>query len=564
MKNISYNQVEGYKTLKDLLNGSAEKFGSMPAFKQKGIVKENEEATNIIEEYSYAGFKEDVYAFGTTLINYNLHSKHIGLIGETSYEWICAYFAIVCGGGVVVPIDKEASTAEIEEIMQASGCVAFIYSATFTVLAQHLMKTLPKVEDYVNLQGNYKDWLEMGKKALANDNTAYDKITINPEKMSTILFTSGTTGKSKGVMLTNKSIMAVAEGALQIIDIGGVCLSVLPIHHSYEFSHGIIMMLERGVCICINDSLRYFVQNLQLFKPTMVCIVPLFVEMMYKKIWDMAKSAGIEAKLLGAIKQSNELLAQGTDKREEFFADILNAFGGNLRLILCGGSPLSPKLMRAMREFGIMLINGYGITECSPLVAVNSQRKFKDGSVGIPIGCMEIEIREADEDGNGDIWVKGENVMLGYYQNPVATKEAIVDGWFNTGDIGYIDSDGFLFITGRRKNLIVLNSGKNIFPEELEEHYLKIPYIKEIVVFAKATEGVFEDALCAEVFIDETFAKDFTKEELNAKLKADTAKINKEIPHYKQVHIFTIRDTEFEKTTKKSIKRFKINNEEEI
>ncbi|MDL2236623.1 AMP-binding protein [Christensenellaceae bacterium OttesenSCG-928-K19] len=516
-----------------------------------------------IKNTSCEEFADIVNSLGAALLEKGLADGKIAVIGETSVKWIATYFAAVCGGGVIVPVDKELPEDEIANVLNDSGAAAVVYSATFKEVMESIKGSLPNVECFIGMAErddasaflSFDRLVEHGKTL---DQTAYKNSAANEGQLSSLLYTSGTTGKSKGVMLTQKNILSAAAGELRHMRPGKVCMSVLPIHHSYEFAHGIMMEIMGGVTICINDSPRYFLQNLQLFKPDMLTLVPLYVEMMYRKIWANAKANGGEEQLKQALQKSEELMAQGVDKRRELFKDIIDALGGNLKLIICGGAPLAAFYSKAFRDFGILLLQGYGITECSPLVSVNPDWENKDGSIGLPISCCRVTIREEAEDGSGEIWVKGDNVMLGYYKNPQATAEVLQDGWFNTGDIGHLDEDGYLFITGRKKNLIVLSNGKNVYPEEIEGYLMRIPYIKEVVVYAPLADGLSETGLVAEIYPEETHAAQYTAEELQKQLENDIAEVNKSLPGYKQVHEFKLRDTEFEKTTKKSIKRFVI------
>ncbi|MEF9990249.1 MAG: AMP-binding protein [Christensenellaceae bacterium] len=545
MKNYPIAKMRTDKDLRELINHA--KYEGRDVFRIK-------------TKDGYEGIKHekvlhDINALGNALLGLGLEGKNIAVIGETSYEWIITYFAVTCGVGVIVPIDKELPEAEIANIIDDSSAACVVYSQTFDEIFENLKGQLKTVDCYIKMN-QMEELIAQGEQK----NLGYESKKIDEYAMSTILYTSGTTGKSKGVMLTHNSIVCASAGGLSLLEdgLGKVCMSVLPVHHSFECTHGIMMMIQNGTTICINDSLRNLLPNLQFFKPDFVFVVPLFVDMMYKKVWANIKANGKEEEMRALILKSNDLLAQGIDKRAEFFGSVKDAFGGNLSLILCGGAPLSSALAQGFREIGIDIINGYGITECSPLVAVNRRRCFKDGTVGLPIACNEIKIEHADEDGNGEIWVKGGNVMLGYYKNAAATAKAMCDGWFDTGDIGKIDEEGFLVISGRMKNLIILANGKNIYPEEIEDYYMQIPYIKEIVVFSPLVDGLNEAVLNAEIFIDEAVSMKYTKEELTKMLEEDMKAVSKQLPFYKHVRGFKIRDKEFEKTTKKSIKRFTI------
>ena len=505
-------------------------------------------------------FLRDRDALGNALLSLGLAGARIAVIGPTRYEWLLAYYAVVCGAGVAVPVDKELPDDEIANILSDSGAQALVYSGEYADTVRGLRGRLESVKYYISMDGdsepNVRSLIEN-----AGDH-GYERREIDENAMSVLLYTSGTTGKSKGVMLSQKNILSASEGGISLLDLGKVCMSVLPVHHSFECTHGITMMIQNGTTICLSDSLRHFMENLRLFKPDMILLVPLFVEMMYRKIWQNARADGQEEALRALIEKSNAELARGIDNRGEYFRGIRDAFGGNLELIICGGAPLSPHLVTAFREMGILLLQGYGITECAPLVSVNRNRFYSDGSVGLPIACCQVKIAEADADGEGEIWVKGSNVMLGYYKDPEGTKEVMADGWFNTGDIGRLDERGFLYITGRKKNLIVLNNGKNIYPEEIEGYLMCIPYIKEVVVYAPLTDGMRETALHAEIFVAEEYSAAHSGQEIREALERDISAVNKTLPVYKHIGNFHVRERAFEKTTKQSIKRFTISGKE--
>ncbi len=550
MENYPLNQIKHQRDFRELLCNAKDAYGDRDIFRLRtpdgGIVG-----------IGHDRLMHDLNALGNALVGLGLTGKHIAVIGPTSYEWLLSYYTVLCGLGVVVPIDKELPDDEIANILSDSGAACLIYAHEYADIVQNIRGGLNDVAYYVDMNGTTgtHDLQELLKNAQDN---GYCSLPIDPHAMSALLYTSGTTGKSKGVMLTQSNILRASEGGLSLLDIGSICMSVLPVHHSFESTHGITMMIENGTTICINDSLRHFLENLQLFKPDTIFLVPLFVEMMYRKIWANAHAQKQEDALRALIEKSNAELAQGIDNRDVYFKNIHDAFGGNLKVMLCGGAPLPKHLARAFRELGILLLQGYGITECSPLVSVNRNRYYEDGSVGLPIACCEVDVRDMDEDGDGEIWVKGENVMLGYYKNEAGTREVMRDGWFNTGDIGHIDERGFLFITGRKKNLIVLSNGKNIYPEEIEGYLMRIPYIKEVVVFAPLVDGQSEMALYAEIFVNEEYTAEHTPQEILHTLEKDIVEVNKTLPTYKHIKDFHVRDKEFEKTTKKSIKRFMV------
>lgn len=505
-------------------------------------------------------FMRDMNALGNAFLGMGLGGKKIAVIGPTSYEWLVSYFAVVCGVGIVVPIDKELQDDEIAVILRESEAECVVFADEYFETMKDLRPSVPGIRYFIDMKdrpGSFaRNFYELADQKMRH---GYEEREIDETKMCALLFTSGTTGKSKGVMLTHKSILAASEGGLSLLEIGKVCLSVLPVHHSFECTHGIVMMIQNGTTICINNSLRYFADNLKLFQPDAIFLVPLFIERLEYMIWKDAREKNREEELRALVAKSNDEMKRGIDNRDEYFRDIKELFGGNLKLLLCGGAPLPARLMRSFREMGIMLVVGYGITECSPLVSVNGNRCYRDGSAGVPIPCCEVKIVDADGNGEGEIWVKGDNVMLGYYKNEQATRQAMKNGWFDTGDIGHFDEDGFLFVTGRKKNLIVLSNGKNVYPEEIEDFIKqRISYISEIVVSAPLVNGMNEKSLCAEVYLQEEYTAGKESEEIRAKLDQDMQKVNRQLPAFKSIQQLRIRDREFEKTTKKSIKRFSI------
>jgi len=553
MKQFEAYPVAEYQDFRELLEGCGEAYQGRPIFREMADSK--------IKDISCGAFTCLVDRLGAAFLELDLlGSGRIAVIGETSVKWIAAYFAAVCGGAVIVPVDKELPVDEMAYILNDSEVRAIVYSPTMRDEMEQLEKLVPGIRYFIAMEGQEESANWRSFDLLVNDVSEkkiaeYKAIPQDRDAVSTLLYTSGTTGKSKGVMLCQRNILSVTAGGLMLLDIGDTCLSVLPIHHSLEFSHGIVMMIQNGTTISIGRGIRHFMDDIRLFQPNAVFLVPAFVERMEFLVWKDAGQRGGKEALESLMEKSAAQLENGIDRRKEYFREINELFGGNLALLLCGGAHLPAEKMKRFRDWGIPLVTGYGLTECSPLVAVNGNRYYKDGSVGLPIPCNEVEIREIDENGEGEIWVRGENVMLGYYRNEAATDAAVVDGWFDTGDLGHVDEEGYLFITGRKKNLIVLSNGKNIYPEEVEEYFKGILYLKEIIVYAPES-GEKKDMLCAEVYVDEAFRAEQGDDDATARLKADMAEINKGLPAYKQVHHVILRDTMFEKTTKNSIKRF--------
>ena len=395
-----------------------------------------------------------------------------------------------------------------------------------------------------------------GAEMLNAGDTTYLSLQPKDEELKMLVYTSGTTGTSKGVMLSLHNLVSSVYYGLQISTVYDTDLSVLPYNHTYEAVCGILVSLHHHSTICINDSLRHVADNLKLFKPDYIMLVPLFVENLYKKIQNTLEATG-KAKLINTmIATSNGMRRMGIDMRKKLFKPIHDVFGGRLVKIVCGGAPIRPELAAFFDAIGINLINGYGITECSPLVSANRDYYNDYRSVGVQLPCVELKIDEPNEAGEGEIMVKGDIVMMGYYKKPDVTAEVLSeDGWFRTGDYGRLNDEGQLFITGRKKNLIVLKNGKNVYPEEIEEYLSGIPYVEEVVVYAVKNESGEETALCAEIYPNEELFAGKTQEERHAAIKSAVEELNKTLPPYKKILKIKLRATEFEKTTSKKIRR---------
>lgn len=538
MKNYPLYEAYPYQDFKEVIYRIGEIYHSDIAFSFK--------KDGTVIEKTYGQFKQDVICLSEWLLQNGYTKKQIALVGETSYEWFLAYFAIELSKNVCVPIDKELPDGDILNIIEDSKSEAVFYSAVYdSVFKDYDIVTFPFNE---TLENNIVSLLKEGTVLYQNGSRLTDDIVIDKRETSVLMYTSGTTGKAKGIMLCQNNFCEAAVAEITMLEIGKKALSVLPCHHSFEFSHGILALLMAGVNICINDSLRYLSENLNLFKPELLNVVPQYLGLFYKQIMMWAKKTGFDIE--NKIKESNELLQKGVDNRAGIFKEIHALFGGNIKLIICGGAPLSAYMMRFFREIGLLVLNGYGISECAPLVSVNRNYYYKDGSVGIPISCCSIKLKKIAQDNSGEIWVKGPNVMNGYYKNEAATKEVMdEEGYFNTGDIGHLEGD-FLFITGRAKNIIVLDNGKNIYPEELEDDIVKIPAVLEAVVYEKSTpRGAI---LSVQIYPDPNFK---TEESVKDVIARGLNELNKRLPVFKQVRDFSLRDTEFEKTTTKKIKR---------
>ena len=558
MKYKNY-KPERFRDVRELVVYASTQYADQVAFKE--INRTNHK----ILEYSYKKLEMDRTALGTKMIEMGMDGCHIALLSESRYDWVLSFLTIMSGVGVVVPLDKELPTNDLASLIRRSDTNAIICSNTFVPIVSEILNDCPDVEFVIVMDPSkeYKDFYDMrdlinqGRKLLIQGNVAYKEKAIEPDDMCEIIFTSGTTGANKGVMLSHKNVMSDLYGFMHYINVTPVSFSVLPIHHSFESTCNIFGVLISGSTLCFNDSLKHLMRNIALFRPGMALMVPLFLETMYKRIWEEARKEGLDKHLIYGIFISNLLRKIGIDKRRLFFKPILDKFGGELRQIVCGGAPLRTELIKKYDEIGINIINGYGITECAPVISTNASTWKKLGTVGKLLPGCEVRIVEPDSEGNGEIQVKSDIIMLGYYKDEESTKEVMTeDGFFATGDLGHLDKDNFLYITGRKKNLIILPNGKNICPEELEEVIGTIPYVKEVMVYANVDNSVEKkDIISSDVFIDEKYLEDNKILDVKTALDMDIRKINNTLPAYKRINDVNIVDHEFEKTTTKKIKR---------
>ncbi len=549
------------ENLYHMVKSGAELFGDKALYIYDRDGKEN--------TFTYNDLLTHVNAVGTALSEYGLFGANIAIVGDTCPEYIASYLAVVNGNGVIVPLPKELSADNLADFIKLSECDAVIYTKAMNAVLRDERSLFDSVKYFIPIDNDefidertlpYSLLLEKGKEMLESGCKVLTEHEIDTEKMCAIIFTSGTTGTSKGVMLNQRNLTTAANSAGQSMeyDDDNTFISFLPPYHTYEMSIGQFAIMNLGATIKINSSLKNTIRDMASFKPNALMLVPLFVETMHKKVWDEIDKRGMRKKVEAAMKLSNAMLVAGIDMRAKFFGKITSAFGGNLKSIVCGGAAVNPEIIKDFHSFGILILEGYGITECSPLVSVNRPSGVKLKSVGTPVDGCTVKI-DVGEDGNtGEILVKGDNVMLGYYKNPDATAEVFTDdGYFRTGDIGYMDDDGYIYITGRKKNVIILSNGKNVFPEEIEEYIYKFPDILEAVVIGRKDQNDVPriTAVCVP---DMTKFDGVEKEEIEAKIRAEIAEMNKKLPTFKQVAVTEIRWEEFEKTPSRKIKRYKV------
>ncbi len=482
---------------------------------------------------TYHDLKEDINAFGTWMYKNKIKDKHVAIIGKNSYEWLVSFLACVNGGNVAVAIDKSLPANEISELLKLADVDCAL------VTDQYIEKVDTKIVKKVYDLGTFDTILYEGRKLLRDKNNDYLTYQIDPEKTAAILFTSGTSGKSKGVELTNKNIAFEINRTCQLYKPSGNVLAILPFHHAFGLIVGIFMAVNYEEAVYINKSPKYVKKNLQDFKPQTIFMVPMFVEFFHKQIWAEIDKKGKTAATKGLMASTDLLLKTGVDVRKKTYSAIHKVFGGNLEYIICGGAALDPMYVKEFRSWGIEILNGYGTTECSPCTAVNRPFHHKDGSVGVLIPDSEVRVSEG-----GEILFKGDHVMKGYYKDEEATNAAIIDGWYHTGDLGYVDEEGFIFLTGRKKNLIILSNGENLSPEELEEDFLHDPAVKEVLVYDE------NGKIVAEIFPEEDYLDN--QEYFNA-LKE---KINNKRPMFKRIAVVKLRKEEFIKNGSMKIVRY--------
>ena len=518
---------------------------------------------------TFAETKEYIVAMGTGLIAEGVREKHIAIIGEASYNWITSYYATMSIGAVTVPVDKELPAEDIKSILESAECDFVIYSSVIDAKMQKIIPDLTRnpmlicMSKTTSIEGvkMLEDIVSAGKQLFDNGDNSYYDYDLDPDKLASIVFTSGTTGKGKGVMLTQTNIVSDMTQGMYNFQITPKTLCVLPPHHTFGSTVNFVGHYAQGAEVYISNGLKYILNELKEEKPSHLILVPLFVETFYKRIWATAEKQGKDNLLRTMIKASNGMRKVGIDLRKKLFASVTASFGGNLEMIICGGAALNQDIIDTFEGIGITILNGYGMTECAPLISCNRNEYRKSGSVGTPIIGELVKIADPDENGEGEICVKGPNVMIGYYNNPEATASAFdEEGYFKTGDFGRLDEEGWIYITGRLKNLIILSNGKNVYPEEIETEISRIYGVNEVVVYEGLNkDGSSKDCIVAEIYPDFDGLKDHGIADPQKYFKDGVNEINKRSAPYKKVQIVKIRNEEFEKNTSKKIVRFKIN-----
>ena len=554
--------------LRDLIYSSAELFGEKPAFLVKDV------PGGKYRPISYITLREDINDLGTKLTEMGLTGKKAAIIGENSYKWVVTYLAVVNGTGVIVPLDKDLTPVEIGNLLERAEVDAVFFSGKMEKKVEEALEAKPRDVIKINMDGKDESgvcpngtfcWdalLAEGKDLRSEGNRDFVDAIIDREAMCALLFTSGTTGKSKGVMLSHKNISANVYNMSKFVKIRepGGGLSVLPMHHTYELTCHVFTGLYQGMFIAICEGLRYIQQNLKESRATVMLGVPAVFETMHKKVWKQAEASGMAGRMRKMMTIARKTgIFNNQDIMRKVFSKIHVSLGNNIELLISGGAAINPQVIRDYEAMGLPMIQGYGMTENAPIIAVNRDYYSKADSVGQPMPGTEVKIIDKDEDGVGEIICRGPSVMLGYYGDPEATAEVLKDGWLHTGDYGRFDDEGFLYICGRKKNVIVTKNGKNIFPEEIETLLLEKPFIEEVVVYGVTEKKTGDILVKAEIFpsyenIKETLG-DIDHEQLSGAIKASIEEVNDIMPAFKRVKRFKLRSEEFEKTSTRKIRR---------
>ena len=554
------------KNYREMIEYSVKNYADKVAYKYKknGDLKHVEYV-----EKTYEQVGKDIKAFATELLNKGLENRKIVVIGNNRYEWCISYLAVTSANMIIVPLDKALPNNEIENLVIRSEAEVAIFDKKYIEVMKKLKKDtnanlkilicMDNIKD--NDVENFSQLLQKGKELLKNDDNRYEKVKVNPEKMSIMLFTSGTTNVPKAVMLSQKNICANLSDFASWVKLypTDTLLSFLPIHHTFECTVTFLYGFYSGCTVAFCDGLKYIQKNLVEYKVSVFVAVPLVLETMYKKVQKAIRDQGKEKLISTMIKISNALLKCKIDLRKVIFKKILDNLGENIRLVLYGAAPMNKETIVGFNNFGIELVQGYGLTETSPVIAAETDKEKKPGAVGLALPSLNVKIDHPDENGEGEILVKGPSVMIGYYHNDEENQKAFIDGWFRTGDYGYITEDGFIYVTGRKKDIIVLQNGKNVYPQEIEFLINKLPYVTESLVYQRGKDKT-DTMLCAKIVYD----KDLIKEKLGKKTEKEyqeliwekIKEINQQLPVFKHIKKISITTEPLIKTTTQKVKRY--------
>lgn len=559
MKNLQLHEKLDFTNVRELIEYAGETHADRIAYSFRRTPKAE------ITRIKFSSLRDDVRALACELAQLGCSGKHCIIIGKFSYDWVLTYYAVLSIGGVVVPLDPEWQAEDLADTAQKANASFLFCDEDIMEKAEHIASLVELEAEPVYLaaktaERNLRAAMRAGKLKYELDPDPYYHAEIDPDALALLVFTSGTTGKGKGVMLSQRAVLSDMTSVIPYIDFGLKTVGVLPPHHTFGSSVMIIGHTIIGAEIFISGGLRYITKELAEQKPEHLILVPLYLETFYRKIMASIKKQGKEELINRLIKLSNGMCRIGIDLRKRIFAQIRAAFGGEIKMIITGGAPVNPEIVDFFSAIGITTLNGYGITECAPIVSVNRSLNNVQGSIGQPLECNEVLIAEPNEDGEGEICVKGPNVMLGYYNDPDTTAEAFTeDGFFRTGDYGKLRDDGILFITGRKKNLIILSNGKNVYPEEIENALIAAPGVLEIVVYeGQSKRGLAQNAIVAEIFPDEEYIKANNITDIKAHLKQYVDEYNRTAVSYKKIGVLKIRTTPFPKNTLRKIMRFKL------
>ena len=567
IEGLGYYEPRKINDLRELVKGSVRKYGNSVGFRFK------DEDGKIVGK-TYEEFDRDIDYLGTALVSLGLKDTRIAIISENRYEWGVCYFSIVNGIGVAVPMDKYLPKNEVENLIDRGKVDAIFYSSSYHEMMTEIAASNNRIKYFICMEEvkgeekeqskflNMPDLIKKGQTLIKEGDSSFTAAPIDRQKMSILLFTSGTTSMSKGVMLSHSNIACNITAITTCIHVGpgDVHLSLLPLHHTFENTIGLMLMVHSGVCIAYSDGIKHIAQNMKEYNVSVLVVVPAILEAIYRKLQEGIRKSGKEKALNTLIKVSDILRVVGIDLRRKLFKSVFAQLGPSLRLAVSGAAPLDPEIISGFDKIGLKVLQGYGLTETSPVVAANNDFINEPGTIGYPLAGIEVAIDSPDENGMGEIVTRGGNVMLGYYEDTNAKKEVIdANGWFRTGDLGIIDKDGIIKITGRAKSMIVLTNGKKAFPEEFEVLLNNIPGVKDSFVWGnEAPDGDIQ--VCAKLVVDRdklAAGKDQVPSEKEMASIFDTAirEINKTIPQYKMIRYFVMTYEDLVKTTTLKIKR---------
>jgi len=557
-KEVLHEKLE-FSDMRDLVERAGEMYGERNAYSFRRTPRSE------ITTVTFHQFREDVRALTTEMLSHGCTGKHCCVLGKPSYEWAVIYFSVQAAGAVLVPLDSEWNADDLADTMRNANISFLFCDGDLKEKAEELavrlsLEEAPVFMNTSELPNSLTDWIAAGKEKFDASSEAYYATEIDPDKLSLLVFTSGTTGKGKGVMLSQSAVLTDMSDIIPYIDFGIKTVGVLPLYHTYGSSVMLVGHAIIGSEIYISAGLRYVQKELKEQKPGHLVIVPLYLETFYRKIQANIKEQGKTELVNKMIRFSNKMRKVGIDLRPKLFGAIRAAFGGEVKMIISGGAPVNPEILHFFESIGISTLNGYGITECAPIIAVNRSRRSVPGSVGPVLDIDAIRIDDPNEDGEGEICVKGPNVMLGYYNNEAATAEAIdEEGFFHTGDYGKLDENNVLYITGRKKNLIILSNGKNVYPEEIENELVAVPGVQDIIVYeGKSKRGENFNSIVAEIYPDKEYIEKNGITDIKAHLQTYVENYNKTAVPYKKIGVLKVRETEFPKNNLRKIQRFQL------